>query len=87
MAARPKGYVLTKEVLATFDTRYSRICGNSKARRVRVHLLNGTQIGLAGVGEGDERLTFPSHFQVGEALHSPRWTRFADFHAKPVIGT
>ena len=35
-------------------------------RRVRVHLLNGTRIGLAGVGEGNERLTFPSHYQVGD---------------------
>ena len=43
-----------------------------------MHLLNGTQIGLAGVGEGDERLTFPSHFQVGEALASPHWIRFAE---------
>ena len=78
MAARPKGYVLTTEVLATFGTRYSRICGNSKDRRVRVHLPNGTRIGLAGVGEGDERLTLPSHFQVGEALESPHWIRFAE---------
>jgi len=78
MAARPVGYVLTKEVLATVDTRNSRICGHSLDRRVRVHLPNGTQIGLAGVGEGDERLTFPSHFQVGEALQSPHWIRFAE---------
>ena len=76
--SRPEECVLTREVLDTFGTRYSRIYLNSTDSRVRVHLLNGTRIGLAGVGEGDERLTFHSHFQVGEALHSPHWVRFAE---------
>lgn len=75
MAARPKGVVLTTRVLASCDTRHSL---SSVLRRARVHLPNGTRIGLAGVGEGDERLTFPSHYQVGEALQSPHWVRFAE---------
>ena len=77
-AVPPAGYGLTTCLLGTFDTRYNRICGTSKAERVRVHLLNGTQIGLVGVGEGDELLTFPSHYLVGEALRSPHWIRKAE---------
>ena len=48
--------------------------------RVRVWTLGGTQIGLPGVGEGDNRLTFPRHFLVGEALNAGfqhSWLRFA----------
>ena len=51
---------------------------SSVLRRVRVHLPNGTRIGLAVVGEGDERLTFASSYQVGDALQFPRWIRFAE---------
>ena len=37
---------------------------------------SGTIIGLAGVGEGDEQLTFPAHFRVGDALRD-HWIRRA----------
>ena len=75
MAGRPTGFVLTKEMVARCSTCHvlSRFL-----RRVRVHLPNGTRIGLAGVGEGDERLTFPSDYCVAKALQSPDWVRFAD---------
>ena len=48
--------------------------------RVVVWTVGGTQIGIPGVGEGDNRLTFPRHFVVGEALNAGfqhGWLRFA----------
>ena len=75
MAARLPGFVLTTRMLASYDTGYS---FSRSLRRVRVHLPNGTRIGLAGVGEGDDILTLPSHYLVAEALQSPHWIRFAE---------
>ncbi len=45
--------------------------------RVKVYTMDGTQIGLPGVGEGDNRLTFPRRFLVGDALRARDWIRFA----------
>ena len=55
-------------------------CHLDRETRVRVWTLGGTQIGIPGVGEGDNRLTFPRHFVVGEALNAGfqhGWLRFA----------
>ena len=78
-AARLQGCVLTTRMLASCNTGHSL---SSLLRRVRVHLPNGTRIGLAGVGEGDERLTFPSHYRVVEALQSAQ-----NLQTEPVHGT
>ena len=48
-----------------------------RAPRVRVYTLGGVQIGLAGMGCGPDKLTFPQRFPVGQALSSPNWVRFA----------
>ena len=53
----------------------------STSARVRVYTAAGTQIGIAGVGEGENRLSFPRHFLVGDALNKGRhykWLRFAN---------
>ena len=39
--------------------------------------LDGVQIGLAGMGCGPDKLTFPQRFPIGQALSSPHWARFA----------
>ena len=49
---------------------------NDKKTRVKVFTLSGEQIGIAGVGEGDKRLTFPRYWKVGDAL-GKTWLRFA----------
>ena len=52
--------------------------------RVTVRSKSGTIIGLAHVGEGDEALTFPAHYHVGDALHTDNhWIR----RATPEDGT
>ena len=48
-----------------------------KRCRVAVYTVGGTQIGFAGLGEGKERLTFPGHWSIGEALRNPQWARFS----------
>ena len=44
--------------------------------RVKVFTVSGVQIGIPGVGEGDNRLTFPRTYLVGEVLQV-QWIRFA----------
>ena len=48
----------------------SAICNEAtyKHRRVTVYTVGGTQIGFCGLGQGDELLTVPGHYLVGEAL-------------------
>ena len=45
--------------------------------RVRAYTTNGVQCGLPGLGEGEERLTFPSHWTSQMMLNSGDWVRFA----------
>ena len=45
--------------------------------RVKVFTLKGVQIGLLGVGEGENRLTFPAGYVIKQALEAPIWIRFA----------
>ena len=73
-----------------------RVC----THRVRVYTMNGTQIGLIGVGEGKNKLTFPAHYLVKKALkckdwireataneleQDATWWRFLDFQPKALI--
>ena len=52
-------------------------CKRDRETRVRVWTPGGTQIGIPGVGEGENRLTFPRKFEVGAALRCQTWIRFA----------
>ena len=46
--------------------------------RVFAYTAGGVQCCLAGVGEGDDLLTFPMNYLVGSALEaSQHWVRFA----------
>ena len=45
--------------------------------RVKVYSPSGEQIGIAGVGEGENKLTFPTWFLVGDALRATNWIRYA----------
>ena len=51
----------------------------NRESRVRAYTLDGVQVGLADVGQGDQRLTFPACYLVGDALraHAEHWVRFA----------
>ena len=55
------------------------VCSQSFAAsyRVKVFTLEGVQIGLPGVGEGVNRLTFPAGYVIKQALDAPIWIRFA----------
>ena len=50
---------------------------NDQHSRVKVRTCGGTQIGIPGVGEGDDRLTFPRRYLVADALEARIWFRFA----------
>ena len=50
-----------------------------RLRRVKVYTTGGTRIGLAGLGQDDELLTFPGFWIIQEALDSPHWARFSTY--------
>ena len=50
---------------------------NDRTTRIAVYDMSGTQIGLSGVGEHEQRLTFPARYLVGDALAASNWIRFA----------
>ena len=53
--------------------------------RVKVYTQSGVQIGIAGLGEGDNRLTFPPGFLVRDAL-AAIWIRSATDEERPQNG-
>ena len=69
---------LTPELLGTMMMGQG-VCGQSftATYRVKVFTLKGVQIGLPGVGEGVNRLTFPAGYVIKEAMDAPIWIRFA----------
>ena len=66
---------LTRELLGTMATP----CAGPRSGegRVTVTTLNGVQIGIRGIGEGENRLTFRTSYLIAEALAQPHWIRFA----------
>ena len=46
-------------------------------QRVNVYTVGGTQIGLAGVYQGPDILSFPGSYVVGDALQSSHWVRLS----------
>ena len=48
-----------------------------KTLRVRAYTIDGVQCCLAGLGEKEQRLTFPMSYEVGAALMDKAWVRFA----------
>ena len=69
---------LTPELLGTM-MKGQGVCGQSftATYRVKVFTLKGVQIGLLGVGEGVNRLTFPAGYVIKEAMDAAVWIRFA----------
>ena len=45
--------------------------------RIRAYNINGERIGVAGVGEGNQRLTFPAKLRVGTVLGFYHWIKAA----------
>ena len=60
----------------------------NRESRVRAYTLDGVQVGLADVGEGNQRLTFPACYLVGDALRAPaqHWVRFASAEEEAQTG-
>ena len=52
---------------------------SDRTTRVRVYTPDGTLICLAGLGAGEDVMTFPACFEVGMALCTPHWIR----HCRP----
>ena len=67
--------MLTAELLSTICNEATYTHG-----RVKRYTVGGTQIGFSGLGQGDELLTFPSHYLMGEALESHYWVRLSTNH-------
>ena len=59
---------------------------NNRTDRVTVYTLGGIQIGLPGLGEGDNKLTFPMHYEIKDALDGQLWVRFATDAEKQIHG-
>ena len=67
---------MKKESLRTSSQEFRESLGRD--RRIRVYTaLSGVQIGLAGLGEGENVLTFPAHWNVKDCLDKPalHWIR------------
>ena len=71
-------FALTPAFLGTLGEGQG-VCSQSfvASDRVKVFTLEGVQIGLPGVGEGVNRLTFPAGYVIKQALDAPIWIRFA----------
>ena len=54
--------------------------------RVRAYTIDGVQCCLAGLGEKEQRLTFPMSYEVGAALMDKAWVRFATEAEKALDG-
>ena len=63
------------ELRETFQRR--KIAESDRVTRVKVFNMNGIKIGLAGLGQGDDQLTFPARYPVGDALNGQIWIRKA----------
>ena len=58
-------------------TRSHLLLQKDRVSRVKLYTLAGVQVGVAGVGEGDNRLTLPVYFTVGDVLEMANWVRYA----------
>ena len=68
--------LLTQSSLASWNAAHL-AAETDRTTRVKVFTMSGVQIGKAGIGESDERLTFPRRYLVREALAGTSWIRFA----------
>ena len=74
---------LTREALQKHNA-----SGSPSRHRVVAYTMDGIQCGLPGLGESEDlRLTFPSNWQVQQALNSGEWVRFATAEEKATYGT
>ena len=71
--------MLSVGLLETMVQQGEGVCSRSfcATYRVRVYTMEGVQIGLPGVGEGMNRLTFPAGYVIKEAMDAAVWIRFA----------
>ena len=67
---------LTSEAVFLHEFR-RQVAEDDRETRVTVYTPGGLQIGIPGVGEGDERLTFPQRYLVGDALKTGQWIQKA----------
>ena len=68
--AAPTHAALNRRNREWFQAQYSEM-------RIRAYNINGERIGVAGVGEGDQRLTFPAKLRVETVLSFNHWIKAA----------
>ena len=68
--AVPTAVALNRRDTEWFQAQYSEM-------RIRAYNINGERIGVAGVGEGNQRLTFPAKLRVGTVLGFYHWIKVA----------
>ena len=68
--------LLTQSSLARWDAAHL-AAETDRTTRVKVFTMSGVQIGKAGIGEFDERLTFSRRYLVRDVLAGTKWIRFA----------
>ena len=66
---------LTSKALAQRAMEWRR--AETSDMRVRAYNIHGERLGVAGVGEGDQRLTFPSRLKVEQVLGFDHWIKAA----------
>ena len=66
---------LTRQALHRREWEWSEAA--SSDMRVKAYNLNGDRVGVAGVGEGAQRLTFPSKLTVDRILGFQHWIKEA----------
>ena len=66
----PTAVALNRRDTEWFQAQYSEM-------RIRAYNINGERIGVAGVGEGDQRLTFPAKLRVETVLGFNHWIKEA----------
>ena len=68
--------LLTQSSLARWNAAHL-AAETDRTTRVKVFTMSGVQIGKAGIGEFDERLTFSRRYLVRDVLAGTKWIRFA----------
>ena len=79
------GSTLTNNSVREHEARFLRALSGEGAR-VKAYTASGEQVGLAGLGDGTDRLTFPPQWKVADVLNNMYWIRFATEEEKNAGG-
>ena len=77
--------MIDEDSVCTRDAR-TLIASLDRTSRVRAYTIDGVQCCPAGLGEGNNIITFPTYYKVRAAFGSPTWTRFATPEEEAIDG-